>query len=132
MAATKPQPGPTVITDSLRIPPHSIEAEQAVLGGLMLEASAWDAIADVLTAEDFYRADHRLIFGAAAAVAASSQPIDVLTLSEHLERHALIVAQHDLRCRSSTLAHRCLPSSLTAATTRDPTPKFLRTTDSRH
>src|SRR5262245_13443677 len=90
MAAIKPQQGPAVITDSLRIPPHSVEAEQAVLGGLMLEASAWDAIADVLTAEDFYRADHRLIFNAAAEVAAANQPIDVVTLSEHLERHAQI------------------------------------------
>jgi replicative DNA helicase len=90
MAVTKPQTGPAVITDSLRIPPHSIEAEQAVLGGLMLEASAWDAIADVLTAEDFYRADHRLIFDAAAAIAGNNQPIDVVTLCEHLERHAQI------------------------------------------
>jgi replicative DNA helicase len=90
MAVTKPQQGPAVITDSLRVPPHSIEAEQALLGGLMLEASAWDAVADVLTAEDFYRADHRLIFNAAAAVAGANQPIDVLTLSEYLERHAQI------------------------------------------
>src|SRR5882672_3945337 len=90
MAVTKPQPGPAIITDSLRVPPHSIEAEQAVLGGLMLEASAWDAVADVLTADDFYRPDHRLIFNAAAGVAGNNQPIDVVTLSEHLERHAQI------------------------------------------
>src|SRR5258705_550029 len=52
--------------DDIRIPPHSVEAEQAVLGGLMLDNRAWDAIADRLVAEDFYRRDHQLIFGAIA------------------------------------------------------------------
>ena len=47
----------------VRTPPHSIEAEQAVLGGLMLEASAWDNVADAVREGDFYRPDHRLIFG---------------------------------------------------------------------
>ena len=75
-------------SDPMRVPPHSVEAEQAVLGGLMLEATGWDAVADIVTADDFYRADHRLIFEAAALVAGSGQPIDVLTLSEHLERNA--------------------------------------------
>jgi hypothetical protein len=74
-------------TDPLRVPPHSVEAEQSTLGALMLEATAWDTVADVLTAQDFYRADHRLIFEAAAAVSEQGKPIDVLTLSEHLERH---------------------------------------------
>ncbi len=73
-------------SDPMRVPPHSVEAEQAVLGGLMLEGTAWDAIADVVTADDFYRNDHRLIFDAAAAIAAGSQAIDVVTLSEYLER----------------------------------------------
>jgi len=48
--------------DSLRIPPHSIEAEQSVLGGLLLDNSAWDKIADFVSPEDFYRYDHRLFF----------------------------------------------------------------------
>ncbi len=73
-------------SDPMRVPPHSVEAEQAVLGGLMLEGAAWDAVADIVTADDFYRNDHRLIFDAAAAVAAGSQAIDVVTLSEYLER----------------------------------------------
>jgi len=70
----------------IRTPPHSAEAEQAVLGGLMLDASAWDAVADIVTAEDFYRRDHRLIFEAVAQVAESRGPCDAVTISEHLER----------------------------------------------
>ena len=46
----------------LRLPPHSVEAEQSLLGGLMLDQRAWDQIADVVSAKDFYRADHKLIF----------------------------------------------------------------------
>ena len=72
--------------DQLRIPPHSVEAEQAVLGGVMLDNSAWDRIADVLVAEDFYRNDHRLIFGALAELIERGDPCDAVTLSEHLEK----------------------------------------------
>src|SRR5688500_14267223 len=72
--------------DSLRVPPHSVEAEQAVLGGLMLDATSWDTVADTITEDDFYRADHKLIFKAAATVVERGEPIDVVTLSEHLER----------------------------------------------
>ncbi len=53
---------PALETDGLRMPPHSVEAEQAVLGGLLLDTSAWDAVADRLRADDFYRRDHQLIF----------------------------------------------------------------------
>jgi replicative DNA helicase len=67
-------------------PPHSIEAEQAVLGGLLLEASAWDQVADAVTEGDFYRPDHRLIFESIGALAGNGKPCDVVTVSEHLER----------------------------------------------
>jgi len=50
--------------ESLRLPPHSVEAEQAVLGGLLLSNAAWDRIGDVITDSDFYRADHRLLWRA--------------------------------------------------------------------
>ena len=50
--------------EALRVPPHSLEAEQAVLGGLMLDNSTWDQVADRLDENDFYRNDHRLIFRA--------------------------------------------------------------------
>ncbi len=73
-------------TERLRLPPHSVEAEQSLLGGLMLDQRAWDQIADVVTAEDLYRADHRLIFGAVAALVERNQPPDAVTVSEHLQR----------------------------------------------
>jgi len=77
---------PGVDSESLRIPPHSIEAEQSVLGGLMLDNSAWDRVADRLTETDFYRSDHRLIFHAVQHLAEKGSPFDVVTLAEWLER----------------------------------------------
>ncbi|MCE2871903.1 MAG: replicative DNA helicase [Oxalobacteraceae bacterium] len=70
--------------DSLRIPPHSIEAEQSVLGGLLLDNSAWDKIADFVRPEDFYRYDHRLIFQHIARLISGSRPADVITVFESL------------------------------------------------
>jgi replicative DNA helicase len=70
----------------VRTPPHSIEAEQAVLGGLMLDATAWDNVADVVRSPDFYRPDHRLIFDAIGELAGTGKPCDVVTVSEQLER----------------------------------------------
>ncbi|MCF8163222.1 MAG: replicative DNA helicase [Burkholderiaceae bacterium] len=70
--------------DSLRIPPHSIEAEQSVLGGLLLDNSAWDKIADFVNPEDFYRYDHRLIFQHIARLISGSRPADVITVFESL------------------------------------------------
>ena len=70
---------------SLRMPPHSTEAEQAVLGGLMLDNSAFDRIADVLREEDFYRHDHRLIWRQIAKLVEKTQPADVVTVIEALQ-----------------------------------------------
>jgi replicative DNA helicase len=70
--------------DSLRIPPHSIEAEQSILGGLLLDNSAWDKIADFVSPEDFYRYDHRLIFQHIARLISGSRPADVITVFESL------------------------------------------------
>ncbi|MDX1513403.1 MAG: replicative DNA helicase [Gammaproteobacteria bacterium] len=74
-----------VSPSSLKVPPHSIEAEQSVLGGLMLENTAWDRIADVIGEGDFYRREHQIIFRAIAALAEENRPMDVVTLSEWLE-----------------------------------------------
>ena len=71
----------------LKVPPNSIEAEQALIGGLMLNAQAWDKIADVVVDEDFYRKDHRIIFAAIANLVESGSPCDVVTVSEHLDSH---------------------------------------------
>ncbi len=69
----------------LKIPPNSVEAEQALIGGLMLNAQAWDKVADVVLPDDFYRKDHRLIYSAIGKLIESGSPCDVVTLSEHLD-----------------------------------------------
>lgn len=71
--------------DMLRLPPHSIEAEQSVLGGLLLENSAWERAADVITASDFYRSEHQQIFSAIQQLISSAKPADVITVFEHLD-----------------------------------------------
>ncbi|MES9904270.1 MAG: replicative DNA helicase [Sedimenticola sp.] len=83
-------PPPMGATDSLRIPPHSIQAEQSVLGGLMLDNSTWDQIADRVVEIDFYRREHQLVFRTIELLAERSQPFDVVTLSEALERHGVL------------------------------------------
>ena len=80
-------PTPTV---QLKVPPHSLEAEQSFLGGLMIDQQAWLSVADRVCAEDFYRPSHRLIFEAMAGLADENQPIDVVTLSEALTARALL------------------------------------------
>jgi replicative DNA helicase len=77
--AEAPEPG-------LVVPPHSVEAEQAVIGGLLIDTQAWDQVGDLITAEDFYRPDHQLIFGALAELIAHGKPADVVTASGQLER----------------------------------------------
>ncbi len=74
-------------TSKLKVPPNSIESEQSVLGGILLNNRAWDEVADLLTEEDFYRQDHRLIFRTIAALSEEGQPFDVVTLSERLDRN---------------------------------------------
>ncbi len=69
----------------LRIPPHSIEAESSVLGGLLLDNAAWDRIADLLVDADFYRYEHRTIFAAIASLVNASRPADVITVYEQLQ-----------------------------------------------
>src|SRR5690606_34585891 len=71
--------------DQLRIPPQSVEAEQAVLGGLMLAPEAYDTVADSLAERDFYRRDHQLIFRAIRELAEKNKPFDAVTLGEWFE-----------------------------------------------
>jgi replicative DNA helicase len=73
--------------EAMRTPPHSLEAEQAVLGGLMLDNSAWERVADRLVDEDFYRQDHKLIFRAMMELSNQDQPFDAVTLAEWLQSH---------------------------------------------
>src|SRR5882757_9546159 len=74
----------------LRLPPHSVEAEQSVLGGLMLDSAAWDQVADRVVSDDFYRNDHRLIFEAVAGLIERNQPCDAVTLSGHLDSQGVL------------------------------------------
>ncbi|MFT3762804.1 MAG: replicative DNA helicase [Pseudoxanthomonas sp.] len=75
--------------EHLRVPPHSIEAEQAVLGGLMLDPQAFDRIGDKLAANDFYRRDHQLIWRAIAELSEKSRPCDAVTLGEWFDSQGL-------------------------------------------
>lgn len=70
--------------EQLKIPPHSIKAEQSILGGLMLDNSAWDQVVEIVQEDDFYRHDHRQIFKAIAHLSEHNKPFDVITLSEWL------------------------------------------------
>ncbi|KVN34022.1 replicative DNA helicase [Burkholderia pyrrocinia] len=70
--------------ESLKVPPHSVEAEQSVLGGLLLDNAAWDRIADFLSQGDFYRYDHRIIYEHIGRLIASTRPADVVTVYEAL------------------------------------------------
>ncbi len=85
-AAPSFQPEPR----TLKVPPHSVEAEQSVLGALMLNNDAWFDVADVVTAFDFYRAQHRIIYEAMTALAQDNQPLDVVTLAEALQARGLL------------------------------------------
>jgi replicative DNA helicase len=69
----------------LRIPPHSVEAESSVLGGLLLDNGAWDRVGDLLHDGDFYRHEHKLIYGAIGSLINASKPADVITVYEHLQ-----------------------------------------------
>ena len=77
-------------TAALKVPPHSIEAEQAVLGGVMLDNMAWERVSELLSESDFYRHDHRMIFKALVRLASRNQPFDVVTLAEDLDKEGLI------------------------------------------
>ncbi|SER59207.1 replicative DNA helicase [Nitrosomonas sp. Nm51] len=76
------------VLEAYKTPPHSVETEQSVLGGLMLDNQAWDKIADIITGEDFYRHDHRLIFQHVCKLIEQNRPADVVTVAESLELSA--------------------------------------------
>ncbi|HEY0268646.1 MAG TPA: replicative DNA helicase [Methyloradius sp.] len=78
--------------DALKLPPHSVEAEQSVLGGLLLENEALDKVADILAPSNFYRHDHRLIFEHIAKLIERNRPADIITVAESLENSAELSA----------------------------------------
>ena len=72
-------------TQRLKVPPHSIDAEQSILGGLLLDNQAWDKVSGKLCTDDFYRHEHRMLFEAMSDLSKRDQPFDVITLSETLK-----------------------------------------------
>jgi len=73
---------------NLKLPPHSVEAEQSLLGGLLIDNSALDQVADTISSKDFYRQDHRQIFIHIINLINSSNPADVITVAESLEKNS--------------------------------------------
>ncbi len=71
--------------DAIKVPPHSLEAEQSVIGGLLLDNERWDSVAEKVLAKDFYSRPHRIIFEAARTLLEDNHPLDLITLSEFLE-----------------------------------------------
>ena len=79
--------GPSKSGDrAIRVPPHSVEAEQAVLGGVLIDNDAWDRIAGILTSAHFYRNDHRTVFEAVSLLCDEGQTCDAVTVAERLDR----------------------------------------------
>lgn len=85
MAQTNTKPKDAKV-EAIKSAPHSIEAEQSVLGGLMLDNDAWDNVAERVISDDFYLRSHRIIFHAMNMLASQDKPIDLVTLSEYLEQ----------------------------------------------
>ena len=86
----EPPMGSRLTTAALKVPPHSVEAEQSVIGGLMLDNDAWFNVSEVILATDFYRGQHRLIYEAMVDLSTENQPLDVLTVSERLQAKGLL------------------------------------------
>jgi replicative DNA helicase len=73
--------------EKLKIPPHSMEAEQSVLGSMLIAPDTWDKVAEIIVEEDFYNRSHQTIFRAIIRLLAISKPVDLITVSEELENH---------------------------------------------
>ena len=85
-----PQPATTAAPSILRLPPQAQEAEQSVLGGLLLDSRRWDEIAETVNAEDFYARPHRKIFSAIQALHEAGEAVDVVTTSEWLANNGIL------------------------------------------
>jgi replicative DNA helicase len=84
-AFNPPQPADSQVA-ALKLPPHSIEAEQSLIGGLLIDNAAWDRIGDVVRETDFYRDDHRRIFRHIGKLIQMGRPADVVTVYESIEQ----------------------------------------------
>ena len=86
MARPEEVPSPA----ALKVPPHNLDAEQAILGGILVNNDAMNQVMDILTEEDFYREAHGLLFSGMAALYNNSEPVDLITLSQHLRNQDLL------------------------------------------
>jgi replicative DNA helicase len=80
-----PQKNSDAKVEKLKIPPHSIEAEQSVLGSMLIAPDSWDKVAEIVVEEDFYNRSHQIIYRAIVRLLTKSHPIDLITVSEDLE-----------------------------------------------
>ena len=101
-------------TTALKIPPHSVEAEQAVLGGAFLDEKAWDKVTGRVREEDFYRKDHRVIFRAINSLNSEGQAYDIVTVAEWLENHQLLDESGGMRNLASLAENTPSASNITA------------------
>ena len=85
-----PQLKEKIVTPSIKVPPHSIEAEQAVLAGILINNDALNQVMDLLSGDDFYRETHNLLFEAMVDLYNNNEPIDLITLSHHLREKNLL------------------------------------------
>jgi replicative DNA helicase len=79
-----PPPSGDLDLERIRMQPQSVEAERSVIGGLLISPEGWDAIAEVVVSEDFYRPEHRAIFRQIAKLVDLGQPVDVITVADRL------------------------------------------------
>ncbi|HAS4428714.1 TPA: replicative DNA helicase [Vibrio cholerae] len=77
---------PDAQVDAIKVPPHSLEAEQSVIGGLLLDNERWDTVSEHVMTQDFYSRPHRLIFDGVKSILEAGKPLDLITLSEYLEQ----------------------------------------------
>ncbi|HDZ9164011.1 TPA: replicative DNA helicase [Vibrio cholerae] len=77
---------PDAQVDAIKVPPHSLEAEQSVIGGLLLDNERWDTVSEHVMTQDFYSRPHRLIFEGVKSILEAGKPLDLITLSEYLEQ----------------------------------------------
>ncbi|NMH60909.1 replicative DNA helicase [Alteromonas ponticola] len=82
-----PSSGTDKNIEKLKVPPHSIEAEQSVLGSMLIDPESWDKVAELVTENDFYNRSHQIIFKAILRLLAQNMPVDLITVSEELENH---------------------------------------------
>ena len=98
----------------IKMQPHSVEAEQAVLGGLLLSADGWDAVSESVTATDFYRPAHRLIFRQIAVLAEALEPIDPITVADKLDARGELEAGGGLAYLAELAQNTPSASNITA------------------